>query len=440
MDRSCIIRKVSIASVGALLVLFLATPGFPDQGTEEVENLKSMVQELKERVETLEQQAETAAAEQKSLKERIQETVGLKISGYVDTSFVWNANTEDLATSNATPEDADFSLDQVEIDLEKEITSWLKVRTDIDFEEADGSLTADEIFEQGFVVATIPMFASIDEDGWDVTVGKFNAPIGWELLDAPDTYQFSQSITFLNGIPTNLTGVMLQGNVTQYLDFAVYGVNGWDDDTSAVEDRNRDKTIGGRLGVTPFGELLNVGVSVIHGPESDPNADDPAEALAAAAGGQDNHDQRTVLDVDYTINLPILEGLIIGGEVNIGRDEHAQITFLTLPGQRPADAEWFGYFNTIHLDVLSWLGFTYRYDYFDDSSGARISSTPRIPQIWQSHTGAITVNFTESAGFVVEYRFDQSNLGESDVAPFIKKDGTRDDENSTIATEFTYSF
>lgn len=431
-------RKVLIASVGALLVLFLATPGFPDQGTEEVENLKRMVQELKERVGSLEQQAKDSTAEQKSLKERVEETVGLKISGFVDTSFVWNANTGDLATSNATAEDANFSLDQVEIDLEKEITSWLRVRTDIDFEEADGSLTADEIFEQGFVVVTIPMFAAIDEDGWDVTVGKFNAPIGWELLDAPDTYQFSQSITFLNGIPTNLTGVMLQGNVTPYLDFALYGVNGWDENA----DKNRDKTIGGRVGVTPFGEYLNVGVSVIHGAESDPNPDDPAEALAAAAleagaEGQDNHDQRTVLDVDYTITLPIFEGLLIGGEVNIGRDEHAQSTFLTAPNQRPATAEWFGYFNTIHLDVLSWLGFTYRYDYFDDSSGARIDSTP---QIWQSHTGAVTIALAEGAGFLVEYRFDQSNLGESDVAPFIKKDGTRDDENSTIATEFTYSF
>jgi hypothetical protein len=381
----------------------------------------------------LEQKSENAEEDQKSMKERLEEFLGLKIDGFVDTSFFWNANTGDLATGNGTPEDANFALDQVEIDLEKEITSWLSVRTDIDYEEADGTLTADTIFEQGFVVITIPMLAAVDEDGWNFTAGKFNAPIGWELLDPPDMYQFSHAITFNFGIPTNLTGVMLQGNVTPYVDFAVYGVNGWD----VNEDINRDKTVGGRVGVTLFDEHLNVGVSAIHGSESMPNPEDIAEALAAAAGGQDNHDDLTVLDIDYTINLPILEGLIIGGEVNIGRDEHGQSAFLIIPGYRPGDAEWYGFFNTVHLDVLSWLGFTYRYDYFDDSSGARIDP---VPQIWQSHTGAITISLAEGAGFLVEYRHDESNLGEMDVAPFIKKDGRRDDENNTVATEFTFSF
>ncbi|MDV2479249.1 MAG: porin [bacterium] len=425
-------RRLFVVGAGVFLVLSLATSGYPGQ------NLERTVEELKGRVKALEQQAEASAAEQKSLKERVEEAVGLKISGFVDTSFVWNANTgTDLATST-TAEDANFSLDEVEIDLEKEITSWLKVRTDINFREADGDLTADEVFEQGFVVVTFPMLKLIDEDGWDVTFGKFNAPIGWELLDAPDLYQFSHAITFNFGIPTNLTGVMLQGNVTPYVDFAVYGVNGWDENS----DKNRDKTVGARVGVTPFGDYLNVGVSVIHGPESDPNPFDPVEAAALAAGAefQDNHDKRTVLDVDYTINLPVLEGLIIGGEVNIGREEHAAVPFVTPLGERPRDADWFGFFNTVHLDVLSWLGFTYRYDYFDDSEGSRIETDSGIPQIWQSHTGAVTIALADGAGFLVEYRFDKSNLGEPDVAPFVEKDGTLSDENHTLAAEFTFSF
>lgn len=424
-------RGLFVVGAGVFLVLGLATSGYPGQ------NLERTVEELKGRVKALEQQAEASAAEQKGLKERVEGAVGLKISGFVDTSFFWNANAGDLATGNGTAEDANFSLDQVEIDIEKEITSWLSVRTDIEFVEGDIS-SADDVFEQGFVVVTIPMLEFIDEDGWDVTVGKFNAPIGWELLDPPDMYQFSHSIVFVNGLPTNLTGVMLQGNVTPYVDFAVYGVNGWDENS----DKNRDKTVGGRVGVTPFGDYLNVGVSVIHGPESDPNPFDPVEAAALAAGAeaQDNHDQRTVLDVDYTINLPVLEGLIIGGEVNIGREEHAEVPFLTPPGERPGTAKWFGFFNTVHLDVLSWLGFTYRYDYFDDSGGSRIMTDSGIPQIWQSHTGAITIALAEGAGFLVEYRFDKSNLGEPDVAPFVEKDGTLSDENHTLAAEFTFSF
>jgi hypothetical protein len=419
-------RRILVSCTGFAFVVFLAA-------SAGAQPLEGVVEELKRRVSVLEQKVEEASSERKTFKERMEEAIGVKISGFVDTSFFWNANTGDLATGNGTAEDASFSLDQVELDLEKEISDWLSVRTDLDFEQGDGTLTADEILEQGFVVVTFPTISALDEDGWDIVVGKFNAPIGWELLDPPDMYQFSHSITFNYGLPTNLTGVMLRGNITRYIDFALYGVNGWD----VSDDNNRDKTIGGRLGLTIFDENLNVGVSAIHGPESAPRAVDPAEALAAATGGQDNHDQRTVLDVDYTINLPILEGVVIGGEVNLGREEHAESTFLVLPGRRPADAEWFGFFNTIHVDILSWLGLTYRYDYFDDSSGARIHM---IPQIWQSHTGALTLALADGAGFLVEYRFDKSNLSDMSTAPFVKKDGRRDDENSTVAAEFTYTF
>lgn len=123
-------------------------------------------QDLEQRVKALEEKVSTDVS-------KIFE--GLKISGFVDTSYVYDDNAE----SNT------FSLDQIELDIEKTISDATSLRTDLNFvngDEEDG-LTVDEIMEQGYVTFGCPIL-----NGTKFTFGKFNAPIGFELLDAPDMY------------------------------------------------------------------------------------------------------------------------------------------------------------------------------------------------------------------------------------------------------------
>ena len=63
--------------------------------------------------------------------------------------------------------------------------------------------------EQGYVTRSRAGSQDLEGNYPILTFGKFNAPIGFELLDAPDMYQYSHSLVFSRGLPTNLTGAML---------------------------------------------------------------------------------------------------------------------------------------------------------------------------------------------------------------------------------------
>ena len=146
--------------------------------------------------------------------------------------------------------DLGFSFDQLEIDLEKELAEGISLRADIDFIEDGVSV------EQAFI--SFKLFKVRGVATPTVTFGKFNAPIGYELLDAPDMYQFSHSLVFDNALPTNLSGLSISQNLGVGLDLVVYIANGWDvnfaDDSLMI--------FGGRL-VYGGIEGLGLGLSAI---------------------------------------------------------------------------------------------------------------------------------------------------------------------------------
>jgi hypothetical protein len=238
----------------------------------------------------------------------------------------------------------------------------------------------------------------------ELTFGKFNAPIGFELLDPVDMYQFSHALVFNLGIPTNVTGAMLTTQLATPVDLSMYLVNGWDN----ISDNNKDKTVGGRIGFTPI-ENLNFGVSTIYGAEQ--------------AGKNGN--KRFVLDLDATLNLS--DSTLFGLEVNYGTEENLPVS-LPLPGRNVA---WFGLLFMTHHDFTSWLGATLRYDFFNDKNGGRTG----VVQQLQAATAALTFTLGKGAGAILEYRHDWS-----DVNSFVLANGVPDDNNDAFALEFTYSF
>ncbi len=326
------------------------------------------------------------------VKNKVESGTGIQISGFVDTSFFYDDN----ARSST------FSLDEVEADFVKEISTGISVRADLNFrnvDDDDGSLSTDDVLEQGYVTFRLPLARSIE-----LTFGKFNAPIGFELLDPVDMYQFSHALVFNLGIPTNVTGAMLAAQLASPVDLSIYLVNGWDN----ISDNNKDKTMGGRIGFTPI-ENFNFGISAIYGAEGD----------------NEDGDQRFVLDLDATLNLS--DSTLFGLEVNYGTEENLP-TSLPVPGR---DVDWFGLLLMAHHDFTSWLGATLRYDFFDDNDGGRTG----VVQQLQAAAAALTFTLGKGAGVIFEYRHDWS-----DVNSFILANGTPDDNNDTFALEFTYSF
>ena len=328
---------------------------------------------------------------------------GFKISGFVDTSYY----TQDRSEAST------FSLDEAEVDIEKTIKDAGGLRLDINYRTVDrmtsvsaregetisiGGLS-DVTLEQGYVWLDLP-------GGLKFTFGKFNAPIGFELVDPTQMFQFSHAMVFIYGLPTNLTGGMLSG-AFGIADFSVYGVNGWD----RIQDDNKDKTIGGRLGVTPM-EGLNVGLSYITGKEG-----------SDEAGAQTSN--LNVYDVDMTIKAIV--GLTLGAEFNSGKYEGKSAV------NSGSDAEWMGYMIMGNFSFTDKVALTLRYDSFDDKDGARLGSG--VKEKRDSFT--ISPSYSIAKGFNALLEYKQTK---SDQKVFVDKAGNANDTVSEAALEFTYSF
>ena len=216
----------------------------------------------------------------------------VEISGFVDASYTYT-NFDDSNT---------FGLDQVEIDLSRNLGDIGSLRADLEWvSDGEGGFTLDA--EQGYV--TLDLGLGREEGDYPtLTFGKFNAPIGFELLDAPDMYQYSHSLVFNNGLPTNLTGAMLAMDLGGGIDVVVHLTNGWDQNV----DSNTDKMIGARFGYSH--EVMGgIGFSLMRGDQELPIVNRAVNPVG----------NLTVYDIDLT--LTPAPGLIIGGEYNNGKRE-----------------------------------------------------------------------------------------------------------------------
>ncbi|MBI4665987.1 MAG: outer membrane beta-barrel protein [Nitrospinae bacterium] len=329
---------------------------------------------------------------------------GFKISGFVDVDYDYQDRSQ-LST---------FTMEEAEIDIEKSIKDVGGLRVDLNYRSTDRMTAvsasetettatvpglADITAEQAFIYANLPA-------GLKLTVGKFNAPIGFELVDPNQMFQYSHAMVFIYGLPTNLTGAMVSG-ASGMVDFSVYGVNGWD----KISDDNKDKTIGGRLGLTPV-EGVNVGLSYITGKEG-----------SDADGASPNN--LSAFDIDSTITA--IPGLTIGLEYNSGKYEKQSVVN---PGK---DADWAGYLVMANYAVTEKIGLTLRYDSFDDKEGARFGSGVKEKR----DAFTIAPIYTIAPGFVAraEYRYTKS-----DQKVFVDKDGASNDSVTDIAVDFVYSF
>jgi len=336
--------------------------------------------------------AAPAFANAGSLKDKLD---NIQISGFVDTSY---------SGSNAgAPTTKGFGLDQVELDVEYHEGN-VGLRFDLNAFPSDstagglnggataGTITGDALFEQGYITYSIPGLPLLDEEGLTFTLGKFNAPIGWELLDAPDMYQFSHALVFNYGLPTNLTGAMLSASAG-LVDASIYYTGGLDKNGTTAGGA---KTYGGRLGITPI-EGVNVGFSYIQ--------DKNTNGIGGAA--------LKVTDIDATIEL--IENLLIGTEYNETKNKFG------------AGVRTQGFMLMSHYDFTDMFGVTARYDYFDFDRAVAGKST--------AYTGAVTAALGGGLGALLEVRTDKNGSAVADP-----NNTPANKSITSYAFEMTYGF
>ncbi len=305
------------------------------------------------------------------------------ITGFVDASYFLESQTGH----------GSFGLDQVEIDVERTIGDIGSLRFDVEW-VSDGAGGFDPDVEQGYVTYS-PEFVG----GNTFTFGKFNAPIGFELLDAPDMFQYSHALVFDYGLPTNLTGLMFSTGCNTF-DFSGYICNGWDVNV----DPDNDKSIGGRLGVA-ISDAGGIGFSAIHGTET---TDDLSTT------------KLTVFDIDLAYDPK--ENWTMGGEINFGSNDLGEET-----------ATWWGFLVMSHWDFSSIVGTTIRFDYFDDQDHSRLGGTEA--EVRTAFALAPTFVLGDGMGALIEFRLDSS-----DQEVFTEKNGDPSKTAIAMAFEMTYTF
>lgn len=331
-------------------------------------------------------------------------SAGIEAHGFVVGSFT-ASNRKDVGDGN---ERSSFQIDSVELDVTKQVGQRAAFRFDLDFLLQDsGSYKFD--LEQAFMSLGLGA-------GVTMEVGKFNSPLGWEGLDAPDLYQFSLSNLTNLTIPSNLVGVNFLQQPRPWFDWQVFVVNGLDRN----RDNNDAKSLGARLGFTPT-KRVNFGVSSIYGAERDDNTGD----------------QRWLLDFDYTIKPT--EKLLVGGDLQYGREENHPFVGARRSG---GDATWFAWLVTTRYEFTDRFGITLRFDYVNDDDGALAAdfgapllSTPG-GQVLKSVTFAPSFRLRDNLLGVFEYRHDWSSR-----ATFLDRGGPGSQETrDSIALELTYTY
>lgn len=209
---------------------------------------------------------------------------GIKISGYVDTSYLINLSDRDISGPVAGSAVANtgrvfdnqfdaFNLNAVKLTIEKDKdTSKFPAGFRIDtiygedahvingnFQQNAAVAGENELaIEQAYVNLGIPL-----GNGIDIKVGKMVTLIGYEVIESPANWQFSRSDAFRLS-PLTQTGVTAGYKWTDWLTSTVGVINGVDSGLGAATivgsgNRNTDFSFIGRLDSslpkTSFGEF-----------------------------------------------------------------------------------------------------------------------------------------------------------------------------------------
>src|SRR5213083_559641 len=481
-------RSIRAAVVIAVSVIALAaSSAFAQTGPSEIEQLKQELRRMQERLQKLEQQQQPAAptpapvlvqrpGEREILLEREHplevlglpkpEIGGVRISGFFVGSANYNSHIQmvpEFAGSipvSSEPRRTDFRFDQFSIGAFKTFAPWLSAGAsleverhghrhshgfDPDFGCPGGGLCTEQLGTEEIETEVslhrfnITGIAPIG-NGLALSFGRFDTPFGYERHDAALNLTATTSEVNRFGRPMSMTGFQAAYQFTPWLDATAWVVNRWENETTEdpLEDNNRDKSFGGRIGFTPLygAQLLNVGVGGWWGPEQD----------------DDTKHDRWILDLDVTWTP--LPRLLLAGELVYGGDSGVSFrrrgTPIAAPAVNNQDVNWLGLYALAHYDLTRWLGLSFRYGVFDDKDGARtgvaqtLQSFTIVPIVHLSRlipdlrplgvTYARTRHPLDWVDLRLEYRLDHSNKSVfSDAKPGVPiPDADRDSHQVTM--------
>ncbi len=338
-----------------------------------------------------------------------------KISGFVDTGYVYNRHQPDSKSNVVRAFDNtanSFYLHNAQLNFERAASSdmvigykiELSVGSDADAFDASGDGDVDNFdVQEAYAEILLPSVP-----GLKFFAGKFVTLAGSEVIESKENYNYSRGLLFTWAIPFTHTGVRAQYSLAEdKVKILVGYVNGWDN----MVDNNNAQTWEFQLAVTPVPNV-SAFVNVYHGAEGNNNN-----------AGEDGN-KRTLLDL---ILVATFDKLTVGANFDWGWerfDEDEQVH-----GER--GATWNGYALYVKYQVVDWMAPVIRFERFRDEEGYRTGTHQNLTDI------TFTLDFRVGQNMIVriEYRYDESS------EEIFRKGSSHDREKQdTIGAEVIVTF
>jgi Putative beta-barrel porin-2, OmpL-like. bbp2 len=319
----------------------------------------------------------------------------IDVTGFVDVYYGYNFNKVDPIARTFDVQHNTFSLSLAEIAFAKGVTPESRVgfRADLDFGKTADLVAAFEPESDGKEIYKHIQQAYLSlltgKVQWDA--GKFVTPMGAEVIESQDNWNYTRSILFGYAIPFYHVGLRATVTATDKLTLTGYLVNGWNNSSEI----NGDKTV--HLGVTwkPTTKVTWIG-NYMFGKET-----------------PDSDDLRNLFDTTLIWSpgkLSLMANYDYGSE---------------------GDTSWWGIAGYAKYQAKPNWALVGRYEYADDTDGGFMTFGTKV----QSFT--VTSDHLVAGGLKLrlEYRTDFA-----DEAIFPKDDGFDEKSQTTLTVGLVYGF
>jgi hypothetical protein len=354
-----------------------------------------------------------------TIKEEIKKNDGflgflkdIEVSGVVDGYYSYNNNKVDMFTQGRAFDVRHnaFSLQMGKISLEKKnsVDSPLGFRVDLAAgETVDRIISVSDSSRNDATKHVLQAYGSyVAPGGLTIDFGKFYTPIGAEVVDTKDNFNYSRGWLFTYG-PYYHMGLRAKYAFNDKVAVSGFLVNGWDN----VFENNvkTGKSVGVQLGLTPT-KRFALTQTFMAGPEA-PLANVPAVSL------RDNWRQVS----DTVATLYVTDKFTLLGNLVYGRDGDNT-------GARGAWTGFAGYFRYAFNDKLA---FSPRFEVLRDADGLRTGTAQTVKDITLTQEIKLANNFLTR----FEYRRDFSNQ-----KFFTNSTGVAKDNQNTFIIGLSYFF
>jgi len=335
-------------------------------------------------------------------------------TGTIDGYWSYNFNKPQVAAGRVNNfrafdiHDQSFSLNYGELAIDYK-PNKVGVRADIGFGDAADIVHATEPAGQNLWRHIQQAYITGTEGKLTLDFGKFVTPIGAEVIETKDNWNYSRGLLFTWAIPFYHFGARATYAANDKASLAGYIVNGWNN----VRDNNTAKSVG-FVGTFKPGKKWTLVTNALIGKE---------------VATTDN--ARQLYDGILTFNAN--DKLSFMANYDYGRDKGANL----LPGVSGPRVFWQGVAGYVKTKLSDKFTLSNRYEWFDDHQGYMTGSTQEM----QSYTATAMIPW-QDAMFWLEYRRDWSNadtFNTTSSGVFGPIQGIRSYQN-TFAIGLTYGF